>query len=200
MTAADKARNDRIDVADLILRERLARDNYEWDKMAACYHPDSIVDLSWFNGSGADFVARSRHNTRAPLNFHQISYPVVDVDGDRAISEVPCGLRSFSTLNGVGVSFEGFIHLFWRATRVGEQWLLMGLRVAYKADMFLAREPGENPTFDQKELAGYRESYRYMMVNLQSAGLAVRDDLNGFDRPETVKALRDAQLEWLKDA
>ena len=200
MTDAARARHDRIDVAELILRERLARDNYEWDKMAACYHPDSIVDLSWFHGSGADFVARSRDNVRAPLNFHQISYPVVDVQGDRAISEVPCGLRSFSKLNGVDVSYEGFVHLFWRAAREGEHWLLMGLRVAYKADMFHAREPGRNPVFDEGELAGYRDSYRYMMINLQSAGLKVRDDLNGFDRPDTVRLLRDGERAWLAGA
>lgn len=200
MTDANRARNDRTDVAELILRERLARDNFEWDKMAACYHPDSVVDLSWFYGSGAEFVARSRDNSKAPLNFHQISYPVADVRGDRAIAEVPCGLRSFSKINGIDVSYEGFVHLFWRAAREGERWLLMGLRVVYKVDMFHAREPGKTPVFDEQELAGYRQSYRYMMVNLQSAGLKVRDDLNGFDRPETVRALRDGQEAWLAGA
>jgi hypothetical protein len=55
-------RYDRIDVADLILRERLARDNFNWDKMAAYYHADSVVDLSWYHGDGAGFVERSKAN------------------------------------------------------------------------------------------------------------------------------------------
>lgn len=196
----DRERFDRIDVADLILRERLARDNYQWDRMAACYHPDSVVDLSWYHGDGAGFVERSKGNRNGPLNLHVISPPVVDVAGDRAISEVPCVLRSFSVLNGVGVSYEGFVHLFWRAVRDGDRWLLAGLRVAYKTDMFHALDAANPPKFDAEELAGYRDAYRYMMINLQSAGLQVRDDLNGFDRPEMVDALRDGEAAWLAGA
>ena len=193
----DRERLDRIDVADLILRERLSRDNHQWDRMDACYHPDSVVDLSWFHGSGHDFVERSRVAATQTMNFHLMSPPVVDVSGDRAISEVACGLRSFSKLDGVDVSYEGFVNLFWRALREGDRWLLMGLRVAYKVDMFHAREPGRAPSFDQAALSRYRDSYRYMMVNLGSVGLQVRADLNGFDRPETVERLRSDDAAWL---
>jgi hypothetical protein len=100
-------------------------------------------------------------------------------------------------LGGADVSYEGFVHLFWRAVREGERWLLAGLRVAYKIDMFHARDIANPPQFDREELASYRAAYRYMMINLQSAGLKVRDDLNGFDRPETVIALRHGEEKWL---
>jgi hypothetical protein len=195
----DRTRTDRIDVADLILRERLARDNHDWERMASLYHPDSVVDISWFRGTGAEFAKQSSVSAVRSMNFHVMTPPVVDVRGDRAISETPCILRGFSKLNSTEISFEGFVHLFWRAVRDGRHWLLSGLRIAYKVDMFHAREPDKPPHLDEEQLKGYRAAYRYMMVNLANDGLVVRDDLNGFDRPETVSALRTSERSWLAE-
>ena len=141
----ERERFDRIDVADLILRERLARDNRVWDSMAACYHPDSIVEVSWFRGSGAEFVAMTQKAVRPSainINFHLMTPPVVDINGDRATSETPCTLRSFSIMKDVEISFQGFVRLFWRAQRDGDRWLLAGLRCLYLKDEIHGRNPG----------------------------------------------------------
>ncbi len=34
---------DRVAVADLIQRERAARDSAAWEEMASYYHPDSMI-------------------------------------------------------------------------------------------------------------------------------------------------------------
>lgn len=197
----EQERFDRIDVADIILRERLARDNRQWDEMAACYHPDSVVEVSWFRGSGAEFVAQSRKAVReGSVNFHIMTPPVVNVRQDRAISETPCILRSFSMMNGVEISFEGFVRLFWRAQRDGDRWLIAGLRCLYMKDEIHGRNPNRQPVFDEAQLAAYRDSYRYTSANLANLGIPVTDDLPGIDRPEMVSQLRAGELEWLAAA
>ena len=55
----DRASLDRLAVAELVQRERAARDQGIWDEMAACYHPESRIETAWFKGTGAEFVART---------------------------------------------------------------------------------------------------------------------------------------------
>jgi hypothetical protein len=48
--------NDIAEVTQVVLRERRARDRGWWDE---CIAPDAQIRLSWFRGSGGDFVAES---------------------------------------------------------------------------------------------------------------------------------------------
>jgi hypothetical protein len=197
----NQTRFDRIDVADLILRERLARDNQVWDEMAACYHPDSVVDVSWFKGSGAKFVELSKTAVRpGAINFHTMTPPVVNVRQDRATSETPCILRGYAMMNGVEISFEGHVRLFWRALRDGDGWLIAGMRCIYLKDEMRGRNPNRQPMFDDAKLETYRDSYRFTTANLVNLGFGVRDDLPGVDRPDLEAALRSGEQAWLQGA
>ena len=42
------------DVTQLVLRERQSRDRGWYEEMAACFAEDSVVQMSWFTGSGAE--------------------------------------------------------------------------------------------------------------------------------------------------
>ena len=193
-----QVRLDKIDVAELILRERLARDNRDWDEMASCWLEDSVVDVSWFRGSGPEFVRLTKGNIKEnSYNFHVMSPPVVRVVGDNAISETPCTLRDFSNIAGADASYEGFVRLFWRARRSEAGWLLAGLRCLYLVDLFHGRDPARPPAFDPELLKTYRSPYRFLMCNLTNLGVPVRDDLPGIDRPEVVAAMRTAEAAWL---
>ncbi len=198
---ANQSRSDRIDVAELILRERLARDNREWDEMASYWLEDSLVDVSWFRGTGPKFVELTRGNvSEKSYNFHVMSPPVVNVVGNQAISETPCTLRDFSNIAGVDASYEGFVRLFWRARRSNGGWLLAGLRALYLIDLFHGRDPARPPVFDPEMLKSYRSPYRFLMCNLTNLGVPVRDDLPGVDQPEVVAAIRTEEVTWLNRA
>jgi SnoaL-like domain len=188
----------RSDVADLILRERMARDTMNWDEMKSYYHPESIVNVSWFYGTGAEFVEKSKTAVRTnSINFHMMTPPVVTRHLDRAISDTPCVLRSFSKVDSVEASFEGFVRIFWRARRDAGRWRIAGLHCIYIVDMFHARNPSRPPHFDEEKLATYRHSYRYMVANLANHGISVRDDLVGADRPASVEAAKNVEHRWL---
>ena len=202
-----EAQFDRLAIAEMIQRERNARDAGRWSEMVSYYHPDSSIEVSWFRGSGADFVERSRIQAEKVkqqtdgaerINFHEMGAAVVDVLGDRALAETACTLHSFFPLDGIPCKTSGFVRLFWRAQRLGNRWLLAGLRCLYVRDYLTACTPGRQPVINEAELSTYRLSYRYVTYNLARLGLDPKHDLPGADRPDTVKALRDGELAWLQ--
>ena len=136
--------------------------------MASYYHEDSFIDVSWFRGSGADFVAGTvrqaerRVAATTAINFHVMSPPVVAISNNLAIAETPCSLRNFMQINGVDVGRESFVKLLWRARRTPGGWLIAGLRGICVRDLLLACNPAHPPVLDEARLAKYRLSYRYM--------------------------------------
>ena len=195
---------DKMAVADLVVRERLARDNGFWEEMASYYHEDSSINVSWFKGSGAEFVAgtvreaNKRIARTTAINFHVMTPPVVTIHGDRALAETPSALRNFMQINGVEVTRESFVTLLWRARRTSAGWLIAGLRCIYIRDLLLGCNPSHPPVLDEARLSRYRRSYRFMAYTLEELGVPTRDDLPGEDRPETVTALRAGERHWLE--
>lgn len=190
---------DRAAIADIIQRERAARDGQLWSEMAACYHPDALVDVSWFRGGGDAFVAASRAIASGPtLSFHGMSPAIVTLNGDRAIAETPCSLHGMTELDGIEVALVGYARLLWRALRSGDRWLIAGLRATYISDMLLPRNPSRVPQVDDELLRTFRPSYKYLSYVITKNGRTIQDDLPGIDRPESVVALRAAERQWLE--
>jgi len=190
---------DRAAVADVIQRERAARDGRLWAGMAACYHPDALVDVSWFRGGGDAFVEASRAIADGPtLSFHGMSPAVVTIKDGRALAETPCSLHGMTELDGVDVALVGYARLLWRALRSGDGWLIAGLRAMYLSDMLLPRNPSRVPKIDNDVLRTFRPSYKYLSYIITKSGRTIQDDLPGIDRPESVVALRAAEQQWLE--
>lgn len=190
---------DRAAVADVIQRERGARDGRIWADMAACYHPDAFVDVSWFRGGGDAFVEASRTVAEGPtLSFHSMSPAVVTIKGDRALAETGCSLHGMTELDGVDVALVGYTRLFWRALRSGDRWLIAGLRAMYISDMLLPRNPSRVPQIDDDALRTFRASYKYLSYIITKRGRTIQSDLPGIDRPESVVSLRAGEQQWLE--
>ena len=189
---------DRVLIAELIQRERAARDGGLWQTMAECWHPQSLVDVSWFRGSGAEFVAASARNAAGKtLSFHQMGPSVVTVQGDRAIADTGCAVHGMLTLTGADVGVISHTRLMSRALRSGDSWLIAGLRVLYIRDLLIPRSPHQFPEIDEAALKGYRNSYRYLSYVLAQSGHIPRTDLPGVDLPETVATLRAEEQRWM---
>ena len=149
---------ERAVIADLIQRERAARDAASWDEMASYYHPESLIDVAWFKGTGEEFVRATQKNWRTDaINFHEMGSAVVTVGND----------RGFYKLNGVDVTSTGFVRLLWRAQRLQDHWLIAGLRSVYIRDLLQPCNPSQTIVLDEKELSAYRPSYRYLSYTLK---------------------------------
>ena len=204
---SDAEQLSRLAIAEIILRERTARDSALWEEMSSYYHPQSEVEVSWFRGSGAEFVERTKLQYEATrtrtdeaerINFHEMGAPIVVVRNDRAIAETACTLHSFFPLDGIACKNTGFVRLMWRAQRLYGNWLIAGLRCMYIRDLITPCNPGQSPHIEQAELERYRLSYRFTSYHLTRLGLSPKDDLPGTDRPDTVIALRQAERAWLE--
>ncbi|MEU6172083.1 nuclear transport factor 2 family protein [Streptantibioticus parmotrematis] len=190
--------DDVTELTQLVLRERRARDRGWWRAMGECLAPDAAVRLSWFRGTGAEFVAASREMAaRGDTALHSLHPPVVDVHGPRAVIEMPAGIHLRADLNGVEVDLTSRARLLYRAERRAGRWVLVSLDPVYEYDVLLPAVPGTRPAVDPETLAAARPSYRMLTCLLHARGYAVGADLYGDDRPEEVRALYASLFEWL---
>ena len=200
-SSADQAQLDRAAVADLVIRERAARDNGMWAEMAACYHPNSVIEVSWFKGDGATFVEQTKKNFSAGrLSLHHMSPAVVTIKHSHALAETACQLTAFVELDKAPVCIINHARLLWRAQLLGDQWLIAGLRIIYIRDLLVPVSLSNAPKIDEAEAARYRLSYRYLSYFFARSEHPAKDDLPGVDRPESVAALREREKKWLDEA
>lgn len=198
MDTSSQEQLDRVAINEVIVRERSARDAGLWSEMGALYHQDSSVDISWFNGTGAQFTAATENMSAGPLyTFHQIGASAITVLENRALVDSNCTVHAFTLLDGVEVDLASYCRLQWRAHRSGAHWLIAGLRSIYIRDVLVPVNPQQLPELDLELLAGLRPSYRFIAYLMRQAGNTAPDDMPGVDRPETVATLRASEQMWL---
>jgi hypothetical protein len=184
-------------ITQLVLTERESRDLGRWERMKACFHADSVVRISWFEGSGPDFVDASRDMARrGTLAKHRLGPVSVRISGNRAVATLACTIDIPAVLQGVSVLLSSHARVFYRAEYRKGAWGLMSFEVFYIRDELSPQVPGDVVPVKAAELAGYRQSYRLLSHVLASNGFAVRDDLAGEDKPETVEALCREIYSW----
>jgi SnoaL-like domain len=189
---------DRTAIYELVQRERSARDLERWDEMAAYYNVDSDVDISWFRGNGAAFVAASKKMVTTSLrSFHEMGPTVVTIEGKRALAETGCAIHLIGKIGDIEVDVTGQARIYSRVERKSDEWLLSGLRVLYISDCMVPLDPTRSPKLDPARLIQYRASYRFISYLLAENGHTSRTDLPGTDQRESVEALWKAEEQWL---
>lgn len=190
-------------VRRLVLAERAAKDLARWDEMGASFEAGSTVRVSWFQGSGPEFVAaaRRRHEAGGATSFHEIGAVDVVVRGDRALAEASCTVHVRGALASpdgpveVDVASRGRVH--WRAQR-RDRWLIAGLDMIYLRDTVAPVDPDRRiPPAAAAGAGQHRSSYRWIALLLAGKGHRIDPDLPGVDRPDLVDAFLAEQRAWL---
>lgn len=190
---------DMFAIAQLVYQERHWRDTRQWDRMRSAYHPEAYVRISWFQGSGFDFVEASKHAFGNSLSKHRLSPSIVRVNGDRGIAETDAIIETRTRYRGIEIDGAASCRLFNRVRKDEGIWRLASLDVIYEKDSFSPINPFEQVPIDWEELQRYRPSYRFLCYFIQNGiGRAVNPDLPGDDQPELVAALYTEADEWLQ--
>lgn len=196
--AALQEQLDKALITEVVQTERAARDQAQWDRMLACFHPDSRVEISWFQGAGPQFVAASEQAYAAGArSLHQMGPTLARARGDRGLAETGCAILLQGAVGGVKVIVTSHSRLHERLERRDGQWRLSGLRIVYQHDIMAPLDPSDRLALDADRLGAYRASYRFLSYLLAESGEAPSPVLAGADRPETVAALLKAEDAWL---
>lgn len=191
---------DKLAVAEVVQTERAARDQGQWARMAACYHPDSVVSISWIETSGHEFVAASERAFAAGMrHLHQMAPTLVTLNGDRALAESGAAILLGGRIGGVEVMVTSHARMHARVERRDGVWRIVRLGAVYFEDEMRPRIPGEVPALDSARLAAYRPSLRFLSYLLEEGGKSPRPDLAGIDRPDLVEGMLAAEQAWLAD-
>lgn len=188
---------DKTDIQELLYFERYCRDNALWDEMRKCYAPDSVVDISWYRGSGAGFVdASSKMGGFAP---HRIHGAMTWVNGLRAVTVMPATLEIRREVEGTLCELFSDIQLHFCTEKRSGQWFITRFESIYEKDRLVPVLPGAKPEINSSELKKYRKSYACMSYTAEINGIIDDQNLAGLDRPETVDSLRQRLKSWLKE-
>jgi SnoaL-like domain len=191
---------DVTDIVQLVLHERQSRDRGWWVQMADCFHPESSVYLSWFSGTGPDFVAASRDRVTGGIRpAHRMSPPVVHVSQDRAVAEVPAAIEVRSVIDETEIDLVSYTRLLYQVERNEATWLIRSLTCIYERDTLNPVVPGSPLALEPNRLAEVRPSYRYLGYFFGLRGGTVSADLYGDDQPERVAELYHAAFAWMRD-
>ncbi|MFQ6148082.1 nuclear transport factor 2 family protein [Streptomyces seoulensis] len=186
-------------VTQTVLAERQGRDRGWWDRMRACYWPDSTVTLSWYRGDGPGFVAASRAMAgRGDASVHRLSPPVVQIVADRAFAEVPAAIEVRTDIDGVTADLASYTRIVYRLARREGRWGILALDCVYERDTLAPAVPGEHLAVPPGDLAPYRRPYALLAWHLARRGYDLTDDLLGDDRPERTAAFYADTLAWLR--
>lgn len=190
---------DKSEINEVVQKERAFRDQARWDEMQAAYHDDSVVDLSWFKGTGPEFVAASRRLYEAGRHSaHQMGPTLVSLNDSRALATTSCAVCVRTSLDGVEVELTAHSRLYERLEKRDDAWRISRMGIVYLRDILMPVNPAQRVEIDDARLSAYRPSYRFLSYVLAQTGVAPRDDLPGDDRPETVRPLLDADRRWLE--
>ena len=188
---------EKSNVTKLVEYERYCRDMMLFDAEKECFSEDSYVKISWFNGSGREFVERSRSSAgelwTAPK--HKMYNTFVWLNGDKAAAEAQCMMGAYNTVDGVQYHRLGWARLLYRVQKEGGLWKVKGLDCIYERDMLIPVVP--SAALDASEFEKYRPSYKCLSWVLDKRGIPCSDRLPGDDRPSIVEELYTDTTNWL---
>ena len=133
----------RENIKELITYERFCRDNSLWDGMRTCFTSDSEVTISWFKGTGDEFVAHSQAMQRyAP---HQIYNIQVWQNSARAIAVMQATIQSRLDIESETYELQSDAKIIYRIVKQEETWRIQHLDCVYEQDRlcrsFLHHQP-----------------------------------------------------------
>jgi hypothetical protein len=178
--AALQAVLDRDAIRAAVENWGLYRDTGRWEQLAALYTADALVATTWFTGSAAEFVQRSKAaagrgtGTRAQ---HFIGAISIELNGDRAIAETRAMLLVRAMLHGVEVDVTCYCRFYDQMLRQADGWRIRNRGGIYEKDRIECVDPAASIAIDPTELKRYPEAYRHLAYLQASGGASITPDL-----------------------
>lgn len=186
---------DKASVTELVETERFYRDNAMWQEMKKCYATNSTVTVSWFHGTGAEFVdASSKMNS---ISAHKIYNTLVWLNSNKAVSITMATIQLRTSIDGCPAELNSDVKLLYRTQKMDGVWYIVSLDAIYDKDSLIPVYPNNNIVIPIDEISKLRPSYANLAYVLGKQGLKVSTDLPGMDKPVKVNKLYKEADSWL---
>ncbi len=183
---------DRQSIADL-MTGWIHRDLAEWDKLRALFHPDGIIEISWFEGLASDFVEGSMRMGQSDVRTkHFISAPLVTFKGNKAIAETNAVVIAENVRLDLGVSAHA--RFYDQIEKREGVWKIAKRQGIY--DFAYFNFPQGVVEIDRELLKKYPREYAALGYALEKSGFPVKRVFatKGSDLEKTMKANGQAWL------
>ena len=158
-------------LSQLVLLERESRDLGRWSRMRACYHPGSRVRLSWFSGTGDEFVDASIEMARRGLQAqHRMGPPLVRIKAGRAVASASAIIDIPEKLGNTEVRLQSYALFLYRVEKREGRWGIMYFDAIYLHDELTSDIPGVPVPAVIEDLTQFRASYRMLSYMLSRKG------------------------------
>ena len=166
----------KMEIAELVNRWGYFRDQSRWTELLDAFHPDGSISVSWYDGPYGEFVSQSRQLAEAHRDMvikHQVGVPMIEVNGNRGLSEasVTISVRS-STPGGIfeQTSYARFID---RVERRGGRWRLLRRDTVYERDRLDAVDRATLPDSFYKDLDRYPAQVMFLASTIKRRGAEI---------------------------
>jgi 3-phenylpropionate/cinnamic acid dioxygenase small subunit len=193
---------DEHDIAALLFRWGHARDCDDWDTLAACFHDDATIHISWISAPAAEFVARSREQAskRKPGSHtkHLIGGPWIEVNGDRAFARCHVNLYFRVRIEGHQFDVQAWFRFFDLLEKRDRVWRIVKRTGVYEKDRMDPVDPRGVPdaVLGDADFSGFPPAARHLCYLQQLSGRpAVSNIVSVYSDEEA--ALTAAGHDWL---
>ncbi|MCY1273271.1 SnoaL-like domain protein [compost metagenome] len=183
---------DRLQITDLITGW-IHRDLAQWDQLANLFHPDGIIEVTWFEGPFTAFIEGSRRMGDSDLRTkHLIGTPVVSLNGDKGIIETNAVIVAENVRLGLGCSVHN--RFYDLAEKRDGQWKLLKRQSIY--DMGGFTFPQGPMEIDRDTVARYPREYAALAYLLEKSGFPL-NRVFATRGSELEYAMKEAARDWL---
>lgn len=164
---------DKFEISELINHWAFYRDQGDWDALAAVFHDDGAISLSWFDGPHRQFVAASKQLAARPgaIVKHHLGVPSIRVNGLKAVSEVNVTIMVRSRTDFGEVDTTSYARFYDRIEKRAGTWKLSKRVAVYEFDR---ADPVDRPALPEamfKELDRYPAELKFLASSLDKQGI-----------------------------
>lgn len=184
---------DRLSIGDLI-NGWMHRDLAEWAELRTLFHPDGVIEVTWFEGPFNQFVDASMRMGASDLRTkHFIGAPVVTFRGDKALVETNAMIVGENVKLGLGC--ESHNRFFDRVEKRNGEWKIVKRESVY--DMGSFTFPRGVVDIDLELAAKNPREYAALGYVLEKSGFPVQR-IFATKGSDAEKAMKEAGRSWLE--
>lgn len=186
---------DKDDIAGVVQKWAMTRDQGLWGDLAETFHPGGRIKVMWFSGTHDDFITacarRFKPGIGATKHFFGVSS--ITLNGDRALAESPAFISQEGEIEGVKFTSMSFLRFLDRFERRAGVWRIAQRNSIYEGDRLAPEGP---LALDPKILDGYGRPFRYLAYRQVKAAQQV-DPQTPLDASPALELLMREARAWL---